>query len=126
MAKDLLMQAFEQASKLYNAGDYDKLGALLDIDVMLKRVDDPGYVAGIGNVIAYLNTHQKLLKPQFQNFQNVTSTGGNGTQGIVRGSADHVDNQQDRKTIPIDFTFVFTRDNTNSDWLLIIAFAVPR
>jgi hypothetical protein len=126
MAKDLLLDAFEQACKAYNAGEYDKLGALLDNDVILKRVDDASSVAGIGNVIAYLNTHQKALKPQIQNIQNVSTTGGNGTQGIVRGTAEHVDNQQNKKTIPIEFIFVFMRDNTNSSWMLINAFAIPR
>jgi len=126
MAKDLLLDAFEQACKVYNAGEYDKLGALLDTDIIFKRVDDATSVVGIGNVIAYMNTHQKALKPQFQNIQNLSMTGVSGTQGIVRGTAEHVDNQQNKKTIPIEFIFVFTRDDTNSSWMLINAFAVPR
>jgi hypothetical protein len=124
MAKDL-QQAFEQASALFNAGKYDELGALFDIDVTMKRVDDPGSIAGIGNLIAYLNTHQKPQKPQFLNVKIASKKGDKGTQGIVRGTAEYVDNQQNHKTIPVDFTFIFTRSDPTSDWLLINTFAVP-
>ena len=42
------------------------------------------------------------------------------------GKAEYRDKKTDTKTIPVHFTFVFTRDDANSDWLLINAFAVPR
>jgi hypothetical protein len=124
MATDL-GQAFEQVSTLFNAGKYDELGKFFDEDAIMKRVDDPGSIAGIGNLIAYLNTHQKSQNPQFEDPKVTSKKERSSTQGIVIGTANYRDKKTDAKTIPVQFTFVFTRDNANSDWLLINAFAVP-
>lgn len=120
-----LQQTFYQAAELFNAGEYDKLCALFDIDAIMKRVDDPGSIVGIGNLLAYLNTHQKPLQPQLEDVKIVFQKGNDGTQGIVIGTARYRDAKQDQRTIPVQFSFVFTRDDKDSDWLLINAFAVP-
>ncbi len=124
MATDL-GQAFDQVSTLFNAGNYDELGKFFDEDAVMKRVDDPGSIAGIGNLMAYLNTHQKSQNPQFEGVKITSKREPSKTQGIVMGSAAYRDKKTDAKTIPVQFTFVFTRDDANSDWLLINAFAVP-
>lgn len=124
MATDL-QQAFKQAAALFNAGKYDELGALFHVDAIMKRVDDPGSIVGIGNLVAYLNTHQKSQQPQFEDVRIVSQRGDDGTQGIIIGTAKYRDKKQDHGTIPVQFTFVFTRDDNDSDWLLINAFAVP-
>ena len=53
-------------STLFNAGNYDEFGKFFDVDAVMKRVDDPGSISGIGNLMAYLNTHQKPQNPQFE------------------------------------------------------------
>ena len=120
-----LQETFQQATSLFNAGDYDGLGRIFDIDAIMKRVDDPGSIVGLGNLMAYLNTHQRPLMPQFQNPVVQYATGDQGTQGIIVGTANYLDKQSDRTTIPVQFTFVFAREDTSSDWLLVNAFAVP-
>ncbi|MFZ2059471.1 MAG: hypothetical protein WAU82_00525 [Candidatus Binatus sp.] len=125
MATDL-KKAFEQVSTLFNQGKYDELGQFFDVDAIMKRVDDPGSISGIGNLIAYLNTHQKPQNPQFENIEISSQKEPDATQGIVSGKAEYRDTKSDKNTIPVHFTFVFTREDAKSDWLLINAFAVPR
>jgi hypothetical protein len=120
-----LQQTFEQAAKLFNDGSYDQLGRLFHLDAIMKRVDDPGSIVGLGNLIAYLNTHQKSQNPQFEDIKIQSQKGDTGTQGIIIGTAKYRDKKSDHGTIPVQFTFVFTRDATDTDWLLINAFAVP-
>ncbi len=124
MSNDL-SQTFKHATDLFNRGSYDELGALLHIDAILKRVDDPGSVVGIGNIIAYLNTQQKSQMPQIRDFEDVAYMGQDGTHGIVTGRAKYKDKQNDYGAIPIQFAFIFTRDGTGEDWRMINAFAVP-
>src|ERR1700746_2719431 len=112
-------QTFEQAAKLFNDGSYDQLGRLFHLDAIMKRVDDPGSIVGLGNLIAYLNTHQKPLNPQFEDVKVQSRKAENGTQGIVIGTAKYRDKKSDHGTIPVQFTFVFSRDDTDSDWLLV-------
>jgi hypothetical protein len=124
MATDL-EKAFNQVSTLFNQGKYDELGQFFDEDAIMKRVDDPGSIAGIGNLMAYLNTHQKPQNPQFEGVTISSKKEPSSTQGIVIGTAKYRDKKTDADTIPVQFTFVFTRDDAQSDWLLINAFAVP-
>jgi hypothetical protein len=124
MATDL-GTAFEEVSALFNAGRYDDLGKFFDQDAIMKRVDDPGSIAGIGNLMAYLNTHQKPQNPQFEGAKITSKKEPSSTQGIVIGTANYRDKKTDKDTTPVQFTFVFTRDDAQSDWLLINAFAVP-
>jgi hypothetical protein len=120
-----LGRTFVEVSKLFNQAKYDQLGRYFDIDVIMKRVDDPGSIVGIGNLMAYLNAHQKVLKPQFENVKIVSETGNKGTHGIITGTANYRDKKRDKNTIPVQFTFVFTRPDTKSDWLLAVTFATP-
>lgn len=123
MAKDL-REAFEQASTLFNAARYDDLGAMLDCDVVLKRVGSPGLLVGIGDVIVYLNTHQKPQNPQLLN-PKISYQLDKGTWGIVSGTAEYKNKQGDSGTTTVQFTFIFARSDPNSDWLIINLFAVP-
>jgi hypothetical protein len=119
-----LLQAFKQASELFNAGKYDELGAMLSSNVILKRVGDPGSIVGIGNVLGYLNTHQKSQQPQFLN-DRIQAQIEKATQGIIGGTAEYRNKPGDRETIPVQFTFVFVRNDPNDDWMLTNLFAVP-
>ena len=120
-----LHQTFEHTVALFNEGKYNELGEFFDIDVIMKRVDDPGSIVGIGNLIAYLNTHQKSELPQFEDIKIESQRGDDDTQGIIVGTAKYRDKKHDRGTIPIRFSFVFTREDLDGDWLLINTFAVP-
>jgi hypothetical protein len=122
MAKDLL-KAFKEAAQHFNTGNMDKVGEIFDSDVIMKRIGDPGSVVGIGNVIAYLK-RQKRLGPKLTNPQ-ITLKLDKGTQGIVGGTADYKNKASDSNTTPLQFTFVFARNDPNSNWRLINLFAVP-
>jgi hypothetical protein len=122
MAKDLL-EAFIQAAQLFNTGNIDEVGEIFDSDVIMKRVGDPGSVVGIGNVIAYLK-RQKRQGPQLLNAK-ITFQQEKGTQGIVGGTADYRNRAGDSNTTPLQFTFVFARNDANGNWRLINLFAVP-
>jgi hypothetical protein len=122
MAKDL-RQAFQHAAELFNGGNMDEVGEIFDSDVIMKRVGDPGSVVGIGNVIAYLK-RQKRQNPQLLNAK-ITFQQEKGTQGIVGGTAEYKNRLGDSDTTPLQFTFVFARNDPNSNWRLINLFAVP-
>src|SRR5258708_9173912 len=97
---------------------------MFEYDVIMKRVEHPGSVVGIGNVLAYLNTHQQSQKPQFVNVNiQLQKEAMAATHGIVSGNALFKNNQG--ASIPIHFTFVFARNNPDRDWLLVNLFAVP-
>jgi hypothetical protein len=122
MAKDLL-KAFKEAAQHFNTGNMDKVGEIFDSDVIMKRIGDPGSVVGIGNVIAYLK-RQKRQGPKLQN-PKITFQQEKGAQGIVSGTADYKNKASDSKTTPLQFTFVFARNDADSNWRLINLFAVP-
>ena len=122
MAKDL-HEAFEHARRLFNAGEYDELGAMLDPDVILKRVRGPGSVMGIGDVIAFLKLHRKQQNPQLLNPK--VSQKDEGTWGIVSGTADYKNRPSDTGTTAVQLTFIFVRSDSNGDWAIINLFAVP-
>jgi hypothetical protein len=120
-----LEKAFFKAVKLFNTGHYDELGGMCDPNVIMKKVDDPGSIAGLGNLVVYLNTQQKPLKPQLEDVkvdQKIEKRGN----GIVVGTGKYQDKSADKHTIPVHFSFVFTKDGPDDDWSLINAFAVPR
>jgi hypothetical protein len=120
-----LEKAFWKAVKLFNATQYDELGGMCDLDVIMKKVDDPGSITGIGNLIVYLNTQQKPQRPQFEKVQIDQKIEKPGN-GIVIGKGEYLDKSTDKHTIPVHFEFVFNREDEDDDWSLINAFAVPR
>lgn len=124
MSKNL-KQAFKEACDLFNDGRYNDLLPRMDIDIILKRVDDPGSVVGIGNVIAYLNGHQEDQQPQFDLVKTETVRGEDETNGQISGTAHYQDNKHEDTKILVRFTFTFIRNDTDSDWMLINAFAAP-
>lgn len=125
MATDL-QKAFKEVSELFNDGKYDALAKVCDPDIIMKRVDDPGSIAGIGNFVAYLNTHQAHEKPRFLDAQpeEPIVRDPEETNGQISGIGNYLD-KANTKPIPVRFTFTFTRNNSKSDWLLINAFAAP-
>lgn len=120
-----LEKAFAHACGLFNNTQYDQLLPLLDPDIIMKRVDDPGSIVGVGNVIAYLRGRQAQLQPQFSNVHVEAIRGANGTNGQISGTARYQDEKKIPLTIPVRFTFTFARSSTDEDWLLINAFAAP-
>ena len=122
MANDL-QQAFQEAGEFFNSGDMDQVGEIFDSEVIMKRIGDPGSVVGIGNVIAYLK-RQKRQKPQLLNVK-IAFQQEKSTQGIISGTAEYKNRSSDSKTMPIQFTFIFARNDPNSNWRLINLFAVP-
>jgi hypothetical protein len=122
MAKDL-QKAFQEAGEFFNSGDMDQVGEIFDSEVIMKRIGDPGSVVGIGNVIAYLK-RQKRQKPQLLNVK-ITFQQEKSTHGIISGTAEYKNRSSDSETTPIQFTFIFARNDPNSNWRLINLFAVP-
>jgi hypothetical protein len=120
-----LRQAFKTACDLFNGAKYNDLGPLVDIDIVMKKVDDPGSIVGIGNVITYLNLQQAQQKPQFEVDKIETVRGADGTMGQISGTAHYQDKKRVNVKILVRFTFTFTRDDLGDDWMLINAFAAP-
>jgi hypothetical protein len=124
MSKDL-MDTFKTACGLFNDSKYDELRPLMDIDIIMKRVDDPGSVVGIGNVITYLNGKQAEKQPQFDVVKIETVRGENTVNGQVSGTAYYQDQKHLNTKIPVRFTFGFARQDVTDEWQLVNAFAAP-
>lgn len=120
-----LRQAFDIACALFNEGKYDDLRPFMHIDIIMKLVDDPGSVVGIGNVITYLNGHQATKGPRIEGTEHAKLRGEHGTLGQAIGTGRYRDKKADHGTVQIQYAFTFTRDDDQSDWMLINAFAVP-
>lgn len=123
-SKDL-KEAFHEALERFNGTEYLELRRLLDPDVILKRVDDPGSVVGIGNVMEYLLGRQKDLEPSLkldeEDWKGVTYH----PSGQVSGIGRYRDSKNDKDGTLVRFTFWFTRKTDQEPWLLINAFAAP-
>ncbi len=123
MSKNL-EQAFYEAIAAFNRGKYEEeLAPLLDPDIILKRVDDPGSVVGFANVMAYLRFQQGRLNPQL----DVTKPAfrpPSATLGQVSGEGVYHDRKGD-DGMAVRFTFTFTRADENDEWLLVNGFAAP-
>ena len=118
-----LEDVFKHAWDEWNRGDYNKLGERFDVNIIMKKLDDPGSVVGIGNAFVYLNENQKPKKPQFT-AGNVEKpiTWANGTVAQISGTAKYLDKQGDPKATPVRFTFTFTRASEKEEWLIINLF----
>jgi len=122
MATDLRRE-FDEEIALWNAANYNELGKRFDVDVIMKRLDDPGSVVGIGNVLVYLNENQAQKRPRFEPVNVETPiTWASGTVGQISGTATYLDKQGDSQTTPVRFTFTFARADNKEDWLLVNAF----
>jgi len=123
-----LEEAFENVLNHFNAAEYDKLLPMMDGDVIMKKVDDPGSVVGIGNVINYLNGRQKLFKPKLDvvnrdyRCQEFSDTVGQ-VSGIGKMHDKTVGEGAKKAPVPVQFTFTFTRANKEETWVVINAFA---
>jgi hypothetical protein len=119
------------SAKLWNAADYNKLAEVFDADIIMKKLDDPGSVSGIGNVVAYLNFSQKSKKPQFTiEHLDPPYLWDSGTLAHLSGTAVYQDRTQTpAHTVPpvsVAFTFTFCREDESHDWLMVNAFQAPR
>jgi hypothetical protein len=115
-----LQQIFEDSYKLWNEGRYDDLAKRFDVDIIMKRLDDPGSVSGIGNVLVYLNKNQAPKRPQFKP-DTVEDPIISDTVAQISGTARYLD-KMGANPIPVRFTFTFTRADEDEDWLMINAF----
>jgi len=122
MAKGL-EDSFDEAIGAFNSRDYEKLVTLLDPDVILKRVDDPGSVVGIGNVMAYLSGRQRKLHPRLSEIRKEEPR---EQDGQISGTAKYHDSETDEDGTEVRFTFTFEKSEPDGDWLLVNAFAAPR
>ncbi len=121
--KDELRREFERGCDLWNAAKYEELGKGFDVDIIMKKLDDPGSVVGIGNTLVYLNSNQRSKHPQFFPVAiEKIFIWGSGTIGQVSGTAKYQDKEADKKTTAVRFTFTYARASEDEDWLLINAF----
>jgi hypothetical protein len=122
-----LKAVLDKALTHWNQADYEKLAEVLDSDIIMKKLDDAGSVAGIGNVLVYLNYNQKSKKPQFR-IEHIEPAyvWDSGMLAHISGTAVYQDKIQANETIPVTFTFTFRRDDQNHDWLMVNAFQAPR
>ncbi len=122
-----LQDLLTQFVKLWNAADYDKLAESFDEDIVIKKLDDPGSVSGIGNVLVYFNKNQKAKKPQFNIVEAEPAIiWGNSTVAQISGTAEYQDKIQEPKTVPVRFTFTFCRASQDENWEVINAFQAMR
>jgi hypothetical protein len=120
--QDDLLKEFNLGCQLWNAADYDELAKGFDVDIIMKKLDDPGSVSGIGNALVYLNKNQKSKHPHFNARVESRHVWGAGTVGQVSGTATYKDKQTDTTTTNVRFTFTYTRASEDERWLLINAF----
>jgi hypothetical protein len=122
-----LKAAFINAYTLFNAGEYDQLVKVFHPDIVMKRVDDPDSICGVGNVVAYLNGQQKELKPQLKpvKYEPDPPSPRSATYGQVSGTAVYYDSEKAKSGLDVRFIFTFTRKDEDSSWLLINTFAAP-
>lgn len=125
----LLTDRFLNGCSLFNSGKYDQLAPLLRPDVIMKKVDDPDSVVGIGNVISYLNSQQKPLLPQFDpdGVSEFPQPSDAAMHGVISGQGTYQDisiGPGSTLPFPVRYSFTFTRKNTSAMWLLIHASAV--
>jgi hypothetical protein len=120
-----LKEVFDLVITHFNESKYHELQPLMASDIIMKKVDDPGSVVGIGDVMAYLEGRQAQLKPQLTNIvYDGDPWDQTGTMAQVSGTGQMHD-KKGAPAVPVRFTFTFTRDNEHEDWLVINAFAAP-
>lgn len=126
MATDL-QTAFDEACRLWNEQKYDELGKHFDVDIIMKKLDDPGSIVGIGNVLVYLNEDQAQKKPMLEKIKpEEKNEWADHTVAQISGTAHYRDKAKDTTTTPVRFSFTFTRAKKEEDWLLINAFQSRR
>jgi hypothetical protein len=123
-----LRETFEKVIEHFNAAEYDKLLTFMDADIIMKKVDDPGSVVGIGNVFNYLKGRQAALRPILDNRHydgEPEVWRQDGTMAQVTGTGQMHD-KADSPGVEVRFTFTFTRTKKGEDWLVINAFAARK
>ena len=121
--QEKLREVFDKACQEWNAAKYDELAKRFDVDIIMKKLDDPGSVSGIGNVLVYLNKNQAPKRPKFTPHTVETPIiWGHNTIGQISGTANYLDKEGDSESVPVRFTFTFVRTDGDEDWLMINAF----
>jgi hypothetical protein len=127
-----LMNAYHNIRDLFNAWNYNDLVAAMDANIVVKKVQHPDSISGIGNVSVYLNSQMLPLKPTFTNHTDIAfhpnhlDAQASATYGLVRGVGDYVDNTvKGDKAIKVFFVWSFTRSYSTEDWMLVNVFGTP-
>ncbi len=133
-----LYTAFNNAVGFFNNGNYNTLLQYLHDTIIMKRVDDPTSVIGVGNVIAYLNGLQAPLRPVFtpttQTEWSPTANSDNAVHANMSGSGTYQDNSLAYTDVlgnphlpstafPVQYVFTYRRKTTSDFWLLVNATA---
>jgi hypothetical protein len=126
-AAKTVIDAFNRPVKDANGHfDYYTLLSIMDPDVVIKRVLNPGSIVGIGNVESYLNYHmgpnEAYLNYDQANWQLYPKNPT--THGEVNGTGTYHDDHG-KTTATIKFTLVFARKTNKDNWALTSAIATP-
>lgn len=122
--KDALREEFKRQVDLWNATNYEKLAERFDVNIIMKKLDDPDSVIGIGNVVAYLTKNQKSKAPQFRDvYIEDIFIWGAGKVAQVIGTAKYQDRRNhEETTTSVRFVFTYSRSSVQDDWLMVNAF----
>jgi hypothetical protein len=121
-----LKEAFDLVINHFNKTEYDELLPFMDGDIIMKKVDDPGSVVGIGNVINYLKGRQAQFRPELT---EIVYDGDPWKQSGRMAQVSGTGQMHDKKGapgVPVRFTFTFTRGGEDEDWQVINAFAARK
>jgi hypothetical protein len=128
MAVDL-PGAFQNIHNLFNTWNYTGMGAVMDQNIIAKRLLHPDSVSGKNNVTPYLNSQMLPDRPTLTYLSNIVyypltpADQANATYGHVSGDGLYCDSTVKGDTpFPVHFTWCFTRSGTTQDWLLVNVF----
>jgi hypothetical protein len=117
-----LDEILELAIELWNDGNYEDLAELFDVDIIMKKLDDPGSVNGMGNALVYLKKNQYNKKPKLTVVhKNKWFVSDDKTLAQITGVGKYIDKLGEPE-LDVHFTFTFTRDRNDREWLLVNAF----
>lgn len=125
--KDALLRQFRDQVDLWNGTNYDRLAERFDVNIIMKKLDDPDSVIGIGNVLTYLNKNQKPKAPQFTDvYIQDTFIWGEGKVAQITGTAIYQDRRNQMARTEVRFVFTYSRPSVHDDWLMVNAFQARR
>jgi Dyp-type peroxidase family len=119
-----IMETFEQAQKLFNAGDFDGLRPIFDPAIDWKLLHHAGGYSTADGVINFLNANKKKLQPQFYpnpktinvSQYQLTRDGSQRISGTAKWYGT-----KDSAAEDIEYIFTFQQD-TAGHWLLVNVF----
>jgi Dyp-type peroxidase family len=109
---------------LFNAGDYDGMRPLLDVNITWKRLHHADAIVGAGRVIQWLKEEKASLTPQFipnpGELKPAALTGDGSI--LIKGPGRWQKDRSKGKSEDIKYYFTFTREGGR--WFLTNAFAI--